>query len=94
MENAVGWRLNASNRKCVVPLLQLELGTVPEPISAVVSRLLELLSSQQPQHRLHWRYELMASAILMFLLPAVDAPTAKVPAIAHANGWPSIVYWP
>lgn len=58
-------------------MLQLEQGKLPEPISRVVSQLLEVLSSQQP--RLHWRYELMASAILMFLLPPVDAPTAKVP---------------
>lgn len=64
-------------------MVQLELGSVPEPIGRVVSRLLELLSSQQPQRRLHWRYELMASAILMFLLPAVDPNTAKVTA-CHA----------
>lgn len=59
-------------------MLQLELGTLPEPIQRVVSQLLELLSSQQSNHRLHWRYELMASAILMFLLPPVDDSTAKV----------------
>ncbi|BDA49513.1 probable proteasome activator complex subunit 4 [Coccomyxa sp. Obi] len=56
---------------------QLELGTLPEPIKRVVSQLLELLSSQQSNHRLHWRYELMASAILMFLLPPVDDSNAK-----------------
>ncbi len=59
-------------------VLQLELGTLPEPIALVVSQLLELLSSHQSTHHLHWRYELMASAILIFLLPPVDDSNAKV----------------
>jgi hypothetical protein len=39
--------------------------------------LLGLLSTEQQPAR-HWRYTLMASAMLMFVLPPMDAPLAEV----------------
>lgn len=60
----------------------MELGKNPEPVRKLVDVLLGLLSAEQQPVR-HWRYTLMAQAMLMFLLPPVDAATAEVMFFPH-----------
>lgn len=59
--------------------VQMELGTYPEPIQAVLGKLLEG-ASPSAQVPLHWRYSLMSLAIFLFLMPPADAASAKVSA--------------
>ena len=55
----------------------MERGTYPEPIQLVLQRLLEA-ASPDAQAPLHWRYNLMSLAVFLFILPPVDAASAKV----------------
>jgi hypothetical protein len=49
----------------------------PQSIEKLLKVLMGILSADQ-QPAQHWRYTLMASAMLLFLLPPVDAPSAEV----------------
>ena len=57
--------------------MQMEKGTYPKPIQLVLQRLLEA-ASPDAQAPLHWRYSLMSLAVFLFILPPVDAASAKV----------------
>ena len=59
---------------CVV---QMELGTYPEPIQTVLQKLLAAASPSAPVP-MHWRYSLMSLAVFLFIMPPVDAASAKV----------------
>ena len=60
----------------------MEKGTYPEPIKMVLQKLLEAASSDA-QSPLHWRYNLMSLAMFLFILPPVDAASAKVRIALH-----------
>ena len=55
----------------------MELGTYPEPIQAVLQKLLAAASPSAPVP-MHWRYSLMSLAVFLFIMPPVDAASAKV----------------
>ena len=57
--------------------VQMELGTYPEPIQAVLQKLLAAASPSAPVP-MHWRYSLMSLAVFLFIMPPVDAASAKV----------------
>ena len=57
--------------------VQMELGTYPEPIQAVMQKLLAAASPSAPV-LMHWRYSLMSLAVFLFIMPPVDAASAKV----------------
>ncbi len=61
--------------------VQKELGTYPQPIQAVMQKLLEA-ASPSAQVPLHWRYSLMSLAVFLFITPPVDAASAKVGAFS------------
>ena len=62
-------------KSCVI--VQMELGTYPEPIQAVLQKLLAAASPTAPVP-MHWRYSLMSLAVFLFIMPPVDAASAKV----------------
>lgn len=66
----------------------MELGTYPGPIQAVLQELLEA-ASPSAQVPLHWRYSLMSLAVLLFIMPPVDAASAQVKII----GQPEVPQW-
>ena len=68
--------------------VQMELGAYPEPIQALLQKLLQA-ASPSAEVPMHWRYSLMSLAMFLFIMPPVDAASAKVCAayITSTQSW-------
>lgn len=79
--------------KSVLYRLQIELGTYPEPVQAMLQKLLAATSPSAPVP-MHWRYSLMSLAVFLFIMPPVDAGSAKVRTAFASVAEPGVVSCP
>ena len=62
--------------QCCVTV-QMELRRYPEPVQAMLQKLLAAAAPSAPVP-MHWRYSLMSLAMFLFIMPPIDAASAKV----------------